>query len=76
MRALFFKFRSLLVMSLLILCGGFTGLIFSTNASAQFTCPEDECEDTWLGDDCVDNPGEATYCEVTGSDCKTKACSC
>jgi hypothetical protein len=75
------SFRKLLTLSLfalgLSLLGAAGGSLFHSAAfasdfdAAGIPCPHDECEDS---DECVDNPGNNTYCEFTAEVCKTKGC--
>lgn len=51
----------------------------AVSAMAAHPCEQDECErGSWLPwdkDECVDNGGEETYCDMVGSGCKSRACA-
>ena len=54
--------------------GGATGV----SAMGVHPCEQDECERgswwPWDNDECVDNGGEDTYCDMVASGCKSRAC--
>jgi hypothetical protein len=69
------NFKNLIVIICFIAAGIVSGSAFASSTTVYIhPCQHDECEDSWLGDYCKDNPEGGTYCGFDAEDCKTLAC--